>query len=249
MNNYIKSSRIKGLIGIIVYFFCQYFLATGIAIVYVALNKFENEDALFDAMLGVTIYIMGIILFIVLITLICINFKELKAQLVLNFKNYWTYIYPLILFVVYFAALIGLTELTQKFTPGLEEADNQAALIEMFKNVNKIAYMTVTIILAPIVEELVFRYSLVNLFNIEKKFLKWIPYLLSAIVFTLIHESAILFEYNIVNLMQFCTYFVPALVLSFGYMATKRNIVSMIFLHMTINTLATIGMFLQTLDI
>lgn len=249
MNDYVKSSRIKGLIGIAVYFLCQYVLASGIAIIYIVFNKFEDEDAYLDAMMGVSIYIMGIVLIVVLISLICINFKELKAQFVLNFKNYWTYIYTMFLFVVYFAAVIGLSLLTLKLTPNLEEAANQAALVDMFNSTNKFVYMSVTIILAPIVEELVFRYSVVNLLDVEKKYLKWVPYLLSALIFALIHESEILFEYNIVNLMQFLTYFVPAAVLSFGYMATKRNIVSMIFLHMSINAFATLGMFLATVDI
>lgn len=246
MEQYIKSSRIKGAIGVISYYIGQYFGVALLIASYVALKGFKTKQEALDGVGAVSTTIMAITLLITLIVIVGVNFKELKEQLVLNLKNKWTYIYPMFLMICYFISLSILQNMITKFTPDLGVTDNQSSLNDMFVEGNAFIYVLVAVVLAPVVEELVFRYSLVNLIDIQKKYLKWVPYFVSAILFASIHETAIFTSFSIDNLFNFLTYFIPALVLSFGYMATKRNIVSLIIVHLVINGLSTLIMFITT---
>lgn len=262
MNNYISPSKVKSFAAVAVYFIMQSMFQGFLVSLYVGINidteKLSEKEAMTE-LYKVVPEIMFITLIATLAIIVAIFGKDLLKQIKLNLKNKWTYVYPLILVVIYFTLAIILGIIQNKLSPNLAESENNQALFDIFNNGNKSVYLINVIIMAPVVEELVFRYSLVNFFSNKIKKLNWLPYLISAVVFALIHESTLvvyglesLFAMfttytpkNIVvidELLQFCSYLIPALPLTFGYMFTKRNIVSSIFLHIIINVVATIAM-------
>lgn len=264
MNEYVSPSKKKSFFAVIIYFFMQY-IFQGLLVDVYRLTKFDtsnlSENEFISQIYSVFPDIMFITLFATLALLLALYGRDLIKQFKMNFKNPKTYVYPLILFVVYIVFAIALGLLQAKLSPNLAETENNQALNDIFTYGKKSIYLINVIVMAPIVEEIVFRYSLVNLFSIKAKSLKWLPYLISAFVFALIHESTLLFYGfgTIISLfttyvpsdivvvdefLQFCAYFVPAIPLTFGYMFTKRNIVSAIILHMFINILASFAMIL-----
>ncbi|MFV0424789.1 MAG: lysostaphin resistance A-like protein [Bacilli bacterium] len=243
--NYVKGSRIKSGINVGIYFASIFIFPSIIAVIYMiglSITRGTLSSEEFNELVNSNIlYIMAVSSLTTFLIILILNFKDLKKQFVLNLKNYLTYIYPLILFVAYFVVIYALSFIVNAINPDLAEPENNQALIDMFNDGNKLIFILNVVILAPLVEELIFRYSLVNLLDIEKTKLKWLPYFISAVVFAAIHEVGFITDFTVDNILLYLTYLAPALVLAFGYMFTKRNIVSMIILHMIINIFATIG--------
>lgn len=241
----LKCPRLRGFISLVFYFLNNFVVASLVAgvIYFVMVDENPNltQDEFISAVNSNGAYLMFGVLMLTLIQLIIVNFGNFKIKLSRDFKNVFTYIYPFIFIIVYFVLVTVMSLIIYAINPALQESENNQALIEMFNGGNKAIFVICVVILAPIVEELVFRYSLVELFNVRLKFLKWVPYVVSAFVFALIHEYTIFTNFSIDAVLLFTTYFVPALLLSIGYMVTKRNIVSMIILHMLINIIATLS--------
>ncbi len=246
---YIKGSRLAGFFSVAFYFFAQYVIATILFLVIIMQSSADlsaaSDNDVMDVILPYAMHVSAIVLVIVLIFILLVNRKNLFKQVKKNLTNYKTYIAALILFAAYFIFVMAVQIIITLISPELAEPENQQALIDSLKAGDPLVFILVTVILAPIVEELVFRYSFVNFLDVNVKFLRWVPYVLSALTFALIHESGIFTNPSLENTLQLVTYIVPALVLSLGYMFTSRNIVTVILTHMLINILATVGMFLS----
>ncbi|MFV0499052.1 MAG: lysostaphin resistance A-like protein [Bacilli bacterium] len=245
MVNYIKGSRIKNFFNVVLYFFNNIFVLGILTTIFIInsdidINNISNEKAT-NIVFSDMMVIMFITTLITLILLVIININELKQQLLLNIKNKYTYFYPILLIIVYFVIMAIFTFIVEIINPNLSEPENNQSIINMFNSGNTFVFIINVVFIAPIVEELIFRYSIVNIFHINNKIFSWVPYMISAIIFAFIHEVGFITNFTLDNLLQFLTYFIPALILSFGYMFTKRNIVSMFLLHIFINSMATLA--------
>ncbi len=247
MKPYVVGGRIKNFINVLLYYGLNFLVVNIIVLIFYFNLRNENveltEQTFMAEISDYYAYIMATPLIIILVLIAIINRKELKQQLAINLKQGMTYVYPFIFLVAYFFIVATLGIISQMLNPELAEPENQQALENMLENGNTFVFLFNVVILAPIVEELVFRYSLVNLFDIDKKYFRWVPYVISAVVFALIHETGIITNPSLDNLLLFLQYLAPGLALAFGYMITKRNIVSMILLHFLINVIASIAMF------
>jgi uncharacterized protein len=127
-------------------------------------------------------------------------------------------------------------------------SDNQTQIINMLNSSAGIFLILSTVILAPIVEELVFRYSIFNLFKNKK-----IAIVVSAIFFGSIHltsEMVLLFM-NGFEMMKFLEVIILSIpyigigaFLAYYYHKTKENITLLIILHALSNLFAVLAAFL-----
>ncbi len=233
--------RIKGLASVLLYFGINYALIFILAIIiYLVTPASDLTNEEFTVKYGALLTMIPLI--VILIVLAIVNFKELKTIVANQLVKGKTYLHSLYIFLSYFIAVyvLGMFAI---FLPNLEETDNQEAINTMLNGDGRIMMVISVALLAPIVEELVFRYSLINFLESFKFLskLKVLPYIISALIFTVIHETNIFFNFSLENAFNFLLYLVPALVLSIGYMRTNKNIVAVIITHILINILSLLA--------
>ena len=130
---------------------------------------------------------------------------------------------------------------------------NQSGLNDIFAlgGVERVLFAFFVVIFAPIVEELVFRKSLFNLFKKHED----LATILSAVIFAGIHVltpalNALMgsltgandFSLVFTELTYFIVYIGPALVLSLVYRFADKNVIPCIIIHVLQNLLSFIGM-------
>lgn len=117
-----------------------------------------------------------------------------------------------------------------------EESTNQTEITKILKSdIASFLLMSIpTVILAPVVEELVFRYSF---FSIIKN--KWAALIISSLVFGSIHiiTSDVKLIYRLALLFP---YFASGVVFGITYEKSNRNIWLPIFLHMSTNLISLV---------
>lgn len=117
-----------------------------------------------------------------------------------------------------------------------ESSTNQTVIEEVF-NHKSLAFLMVieTVILAPVVEELVFRKAI---FNVLKNKPSWIPILVSAIAFSIIHMSAT--DLNWKWIVLYLPYLACGFMLAGIYKFSGENVYVTIIVHMVNNLIACI---------
>ena len=122
------------------------------------------------------------------------------------------------------------------------EAINQLSIELLLKSPGAPLMILSSIILAPIVEELIFRKVI---FELARN--KWVALSISSLAFGLVHVSNELF--SLTGFGHFLYVFVPYLLLGAGFSATyivyKRNVITTIGAHMLWNIFAVVASFLQ----
>lgn len=174
-------------------------------------------------------HLLGITVFVILFI------NVIKSDF-LAFKNKW--IKNLLIIVIGFALLYGLSILLNYIylLLGFSEDDtsaNQEAIIQALHSNGKIYMIIYSLILAPILEEIVFRKLFYKALRENTKLPVWAIVLIISIVFAFIHVS------DVESLVYFPQYFVLALVITVGYAISKENLFVSTGLHF-LNNLAAI---------
>ncbi len=240
-----KKYILKGIASLLLYFGISRVIAS---LIIILLYKTKNSTLPID-LNSINIDYIVISTFVALLTtlvvLFIVNFKELYANFKTNISNLHTYKSTVEMLGLYFITLMIVRLLIRLLNIDIVESNNQLAVVSMFDS-NYIILVVITIVvLAPIVEEIVFRYSLLNtldVFSLHKVF-KALPYIVSALIFSLIHDTTIITDFSLVSFGVFIRYFAPSLVLAIAYMYTNRNIVTVILIHVVINFISVIAQF------
>ena len=138
--------------------------------------------------------------------------------------------------VIFYALTLIIDTLVSKITPA---TNNQSTIELMLKSDGKVYTILMVCILAPLIEELVYRYSI---FKLTKKIHIVLAYAISIIAFTLPHViSTDINEVGIGNwLIQTIPYASSGLLFAIMYHASGFNIYVTITAHMFNNTLAVL---------
>ena len=145
-----------------------------------------------------------------------------------RYRDTWVAIGCYYLFITTITVLATLLHITP------QTQSNQSALNELFKT-NPILLGLYIAILAPVIEELVFRYIIPKYlsFNTQKD---WLGYTIGLIIFIFLHSPQ--------GILGFISY--SALALMFTYMRIRYNdIRASILTHITWNSIILLIMFLQ----
>ena len=126
----------------------------------------------------------------------------------------------------YFAVLVGV--------PKEETSQNQQAIIDALNGSTKIFVIIYTVIVAPIIEEIVFRKLFYNVLKRHTKLPVWAIVLIISFVFAFIHVS------DLESIKFLPQYFVLAFVITGVYAITKENIFASISLHGINNLIAVL---------
>ncbi len=118
---------------------------------------------------------------------------------------------------------------------GAKTSANQQSVVSVFTDNNFINFFIIITIsfVAPIVEEMLFRYHLVSKFN-QRDIWLWV--MLSSLIFGLMHAG-----FNLPHLAQ---YSIHGLVFALAYLKTE-NIMVPIYAHIINNSLATLAVFIS----
>lgn len=180
----------------------------------------------------------NLLIYLIILIIMVFNYrKRLKRDFIEyknNFSNYFTY--SLKIWGLSLLTLVGVN-LIISFLTGMTNASNQQALNEAIKNY-PLLISFLTVIYAPIAEELMFR-------GVFKEFIKKkMPFIIiSGIVFGLMHVIDDFTSYK--ELLYIFVYGTMGCYLAFLYYKTN-NIFSNITFHFLQNTFATIVMLLMT---
>ncbi len=242
-----KNIVLKGVASLLLYFGVTRVVASLIVFILYK-TKYDNlptSQSSVDSTILTTAMFASLL--ITLLILFTINYRELWNNIKVNIRNVNTYLYTLIMLGVYFITMMIVGIILMLLDANIVDSENQQAIVGMFDDSNKLIIFATLVILAPIVEEIVFRYSLINVIEVLKlgKIAKVLPYMLSALIFALIHDTTIFTDFNLTSFGIFIRYFAPSLVLAIAYMISKRNIVTVILIHLIINLISTLAQFLM----
>ena len=176
----------------------------------------DNQDII-DILQLSPFIILFLALFIRYILIIILDIKHFTKKDLL-----WT----IIISILSIAINYGLTTLFEYLNI---EMNNQNELVRLFNN-HKIYTSIITIFIAPIVEEIVFRYSIDTVFRNNILFL-----VISSFIFALMHG------FGIVSII----YIIMGLCYGYLYLKTNRNIISPILAHMLNNLISIITIILS----
>lgn len=127
-------------------------------------------------------------------------------------------------------------------------SDNQLLIELMFSSNAKFIMLINVVILAPIIEELVFRKGIFNIFKNKKTAM-----IVSSLTFTMIHlitESVNVFSggFDLMKIIELFILIIPyasmAIFLSYTYKENEENITLLIFLHAIVNAISGIAILL-----
>lgn len=223
----------KGFIYLILYFsivsnFCVYLFG-----ILAKWGKITDLNFL-NAYLNVVVD--GIYLFIALLM-----FKDMFLQFLKGFKEQILPVLPKFILKWYGIILLGsfAGNLIITLFNGASQSANQSGIETIF-GAYPIPIFIATVLFAPIVEEIVFRYII---FRIIRKRYIILSHLISAFLFGFIHVSSqVLIYHNFSELIQIFPYFFMGLVFSLSYEKNK-TIAAPITLHFLNNLIATLLIF------
>lgn len=233
-------SRIKALINLIIYFIFSFFASGVILIILQNQNPSSSTNDLIKEISSNLDY-LAIINGIILVIILIINFNYLKEKISDSFKNIGeTISYALKGYVIVMGINVILSIIVVSVSIDRTTSGNQQIIDSMLNNTSVFNSILVVGILGPILEELIFRMSVLGLLIKDKVTKSWLPYLLAALLFTFIHDITVFTAFSPASFITFLSYFLPALGLVFVYRYSKHNIVSVIILHMVYNTIPII---------
>ena len=193
------------------------------------------------------IYLLGtVVVFGIMGYSVMNDFRSLRWEKFITFVKYVFFGY------VFFYIANILASIIAMFLP--TEAGNEQAIIEILTSSrsNLVVMAISTIILAPILEEIVFRKCFFNLFS--KKFSPTMTILLSSLLFGSIHIINPVLDAILVAvqdpskasqiLVEFAYLFVYSLMgvgLGCAYQYSKRNLIPVILLHMFNNFMSVVS--------
>ncbi|MEG0364697.1 MAG: type II CAAX endopeptidase family protein [Erysipelotrichales bacterium] len=221
-------SRIKGLLNIVLYFVVQF-----LVVIVISKASIKLDGIMIQILAsGLTLLVIGLL-----------NRKYITIKIVDGLKEkgniikYSLYGFIIMLFVplvlMIFQTLLGVESQT---------AENQNLVLNLIKNSSKINVILAIVIIAPILEEFVFRVSILGFLTKDNKSNNYLWYILSALAFALIHDFTIITNFSIESTFTFLGYFCPALVLAFIYRYSNHNYLVVVLIHMLNNLLPVLSM-------
>lgn len=241
-----STMRWKGFLTALIYFLTQTVLMMVVVLVVMGITPVKDGQTAEDVLASNFGIISIVPAAVGLLGIVLLNFKELKEKVIENLKSVKTYIWPFVVFFSYFVSVVIIGKLSMLYfdSIGGGEAitENEEAIQQGLTGDGRTLMVFYVLILAPILEELVFRYGIIEFLESFKflRRLKFVPYLITAFLFAIIHETSIFSSFTIPNLISFILYFVPALILTFAYKFTNKNIMVVIFAHILMNSVPSL---------
>lgn len=233
-------NRVIALINIIIYFLGQIVFP----IIFVKLTSFfTNINSLSEYKNAPNMFIL-LMLFsnaLTLLILLIINRQYLKIKLaqikesisktiVSGIKGY--------IVIIVVNSILSIILMLLKINAG--EPQNQQAITAIINNSTFFLSLLTIGLITPILEEIIFRMSFMGVLIKDRPSKNWLFYILAALLFALMHEHNIIFNFSSDSLALFLTYFGSAMVLSGVYKLTKHNIGSTSITHILNNSIAII---------
>lgn len=233
-------SRLMGLVNIIIYFIGQ--LVFPMLFVYlVGLFTTMKKIADYKEVPNMLILLLLFTNVLTLLIIALINKKYLKTKIKQIKKNVSNTITSGIKgYIVIVLVNIVLSIVLYLFKINAGEPKNQQTLNIVMEHSAILVSLLSIGILTPILEEIIFRMSLMGVLIKDKPSKNWLPYILAAIIFALMHEHNIIYNFSTDSLALFLSYFGSALVLSGVYKLTKHNLGSTSITHILNNSIAII---------
>lgn len=218
-------------------FFIIPFLVIGSKVTGVSIIEYADlDEAIFFAYFPEAVArVFAIFVFIILFH------KTIKTD-ALNFKNnFFKYLVIVIVgFAIIYALSFVMTYIYELF--GYDENEtsaNQQGIIDALNQPIKYIVIFLTVILAPIIEEIIFRKLFYNTLKLNTKLPTWAIVLIITTVFAGMHVIG-----DIDSLVFFPQYFVLSLVITIVYAITKENLFASMGLHFLNNVLAILEILL-----
>ncbi|MDR3214945.1 MAG: CPBP family intramembrane metalloprotease [Bacilli bacterium] len=221
-------SRIKAIINIIIYILVQLFVLVWISFH----NNNQNEI--------ISLNTMALYMVPILVLIFIINFNYLKDKISYALKHYKIgLIYGFVGFMGYLVISFIFNIIILSINgQEIDVSKNEEVLRYMIGNSSMISSFLLLVLIAPLVEELIFRVSLLGLLNKDQKNKRWYLYILAAFIFALVHEYDFIINFNLLNCLLFLQYFIPSLLIILVYYLSNHNLLATYFLHILNNALA-----------
>ncbi len=235
-------SRLSALLNIIIYFV--------ISIIFSFAALIAQQQQLFD-----NAYIWTIVIgnFVIIGSLTLLNLGYIKAQIKTYNKEMFRY--AIVTYLSYWVVMIVFTTVIAAVGYEIPESTNQEVVTGLLINGSTLGMVIMTAIQAPIMEELVFRSSIVHLVSGRDPYnnrpLYYLGLFLSLAVFVGIHLTTELAggtPFLQVLLIGF-PYIVLTIGLLFVYNKFKANVLASYIMHAIVNTIASITLIIYALTI
>ena len=243
---YFDKTFIIGLLSIVCYYFIFNDFST--SLIYILRSQFKNFEinsnlgAAYRASANAIIYIF------IFIVLIYLNKDYIKADYN-KYSNQGMLTRNVLLFAILsYVLTIVASIFQQRITSGLDisTSENQSSINSILDYLpGVLIFAPITIVIAPIVEELIFRKSFFNVFKN-----KWIALLISTFIFGTMHVTTtytllISKGYTIMQSLNYTfgfglSYYAMGFSFGFSYIKNDKNILVPIAIHMANNFLATV---------
>lgn len=175
-------------------------------------------------------FVPQLVALLINLLLICHKLKEDSKNLSWKKVILESLVTTVLMFFVLIVVLSSNAILVQSGT-----SNNQETLENIFSSSQlKLAVTASILIVAPIVEESVFRYGI---WNVLPKKLQNDSFftLISALLFGFIHVVSSLFSKDYLDLLNFIPYSILGVVLALSFIKNKQNLIFPIFAHMFYN--------------
>ena len=243
---YFDKSFIIGIFSIICYYFIFNDFST--SLIYVLRSQFQNFEINSNLGAAYRASANAIIYLFIFFILIYLNKDYIKADYnKYSYQGKLTLNVLIFTFVSYVLTIVA-SIFQQKITNGLDitTSENQTSINSILDYLpGVLIFAPITIIVAPIVEELIFRKSFFNVFKN-----KWIALLISTFIFGTMHVTTtysllITKGYSISNSLYYTfgfglSYYAMGLSFGLSYIKSDKNILVPIAIHMANNFLATV---------
>ncbi|WP_423364521.1 lysostaphin resistance A-like protein [Mycoplasma sp. P36-A1] len=236
-------SRFKSIINITIYnifpIIVQIIFAFYIKAKFASLSADQMQSKLVDT-LG-SIQGMAIMMIPTLMIIILLNYKYLRKKIHKSFENIKeTFKYGLIGYIIMTFAIVVFSILVQLMQIDVSEAENQQVVNNMMSGASTLTIILVIGLIVPFLEELIFRMSIAGLLIKDKVSKSWLPYIIMALIFALIHENSFITNFSVEAVVNFLTYLIPSLTLSFVYKVSNHNIIATYIMHILNNVIPSI---------
>lgn len=228
-------------INILWYFIVQY-LITGIVFVFFA-GTFDSMDKARDAYLNTDamFYLFAVVSMIGLIGLMILNFKYIKEKIIYGIENFrYSLIYGVSGYFIMMFFIIAFNLIRVIIGLPASDPENEQNVNNILSQVPLMSGILLVGLLVPLFEELVFRVSFMGVLTKDKKSKSFIPYIICAICFSLLHDQTIITQFSLEAIMNFMSYFILSLGLSLVYRFSNHNLVAVFIVHALNNTIATL---------
>lgn len=241
---------------VIVFFLAGTFVAYLVLLLYALINHVDPK-ALYDSegnlagdaqlfvgsMTNFSVYLVGLVIILLLAKPYLLQDLESSRN---NTKKFFVFIGQGIL-IYYVGNVIGniLTELL-----GITgDSENQKTIVALLQSKYVAIVLLTTVILAPLIEEIVFRKALFDLLSKKTKMNSITIIVVSGISFAMIHFVMAILDILLSEqglgallseLIYIVPYFISGLVLGYIYEKSERNILVPITIHMLNNILSAI---------